>query len=401
MIPAGVMETGIDAPTMHAEDSENINNPKTTKEQMDLKKVFAIIVAFYWVVMTVIIVPTAVVASFITVMVPALLISTALHNWIDHKLCRMVNDHWVAAMQSTGLNIIEYGDDISKISEKRVLLLSNHLGLVDHFIIMSSTYNKGTIAEKYLWVIFNIWKMTPLGFMWLTHGNFFINGGASKRAGVLETFRKHLINNYWKYDHKWIVMYPEGSRLFLIRDSNAKYAAKLGLEPLKHCALPRTGAAKVILDVAGKKQGAIESDNQLLPSGNYPPIEYIVDSTIGYSKGKVPNLGNLMCGDLPSNDFFVAIHHKIYPVKAEWSNEEMLRKWLYERYYEKDKLLDNFYKTDTFPSRPRPVNFPFSRTAIVETFWTLLFYAHYALWIKPCLLYLFHLMTSSVYQLVF
>lgn len=38
-----------------------------------------------------------------------------LHNWIDHKLCRMVNDHWVSASQSAGLNVIEYGDDISEV----------------------------------------------------------------------------------------------------------------------------------------------------------------------------------------------------------------------------------------------------------------------------------------------
>lgn len=41
--------------------------------------------------------------------------SVPLHNWIDHKMCRMVNDHWVAAIQSTGLNVVEYGDDISKV----------------------------------------------------------------------------------------------------------------------------------------------------------------------------------------------------------------------------------------------------------------------------------------------
>lgn len=63
---------------------------------------------------------------------------------------------------------------------------------------------------QYLWVIFNIWKMTPLGAMWLTHGNYFINGGASKRERLLKQFREHLKDNYWKFDHRWIVMYPEG-----------------------------------------------------------------------------------------------------------------------------------------------------------------------------------------------
>lgn len=59
-------------------------------------------------------------------------------------------------------------------------------------------------------------------------------------------------------------------------------------------------------------------------------------------------------------------------------------------------MLDNFYKTDAFPGRRRQVNFPFSRTAVVEAFWTALFYAHYTIWMKPCFLYLFKLLTSSV-----
>lgn len=395
MLSTGVGKTGFDAPTMHAEDAENGN--ATLKGQMDLRKVFALIGAFYWVIMTVIVVPSAVVATFLTLMLPTLLISVPIHNWIDHKLCRMVNDHWVAAMQSTGLNIVEYGDDISQIAEKRVLLLSNHLGMVDHFVIMTTAFNKGSIAEKYLWVIFNIWKMTPLGFMWLTHGNFFINGGAAKRARVLENFKEHLKTNYWKYEHNWVVMYPEGSRLYLIKRSSAQFANRLGLKPLEHCALPRSGAAHAILDIAGKLE---QGDSHTARCGLGEPIDYVVDCTIGYRKGEVPNLMNLLCGELPPDDFFVAIHHKIYPAKAEWADEEVLRKWLYQRYYEKDKLLDQFYKTDIFPGRPRPINFPFSRSALVEVFWAALFYAHYVIWIKPCFFYLLNLFASCLHHLI-
>lgn len=43
-----------------------------------------------------------------------------------------------------------------------------------------------------------------------------------------------------------------GSRLYLIKEKSAKFAAANKLPPLRHCALPRTGAAKAILDVAGK-----------------------------------------------------------------------------------------------------------------------------------------------------
>ncbi|VDK26780.1 unnamed protein product [Anisakis simplex] len=97
--------------------------------------------------------------------------------------------------------------------------------------------------------------MTPLGAMWLTHGNYFINGGASQRERLLNQFRDHLKNNYWKYDHGWLVMYPEGSRYYLIRESNARYAKKNGLKQFRHCALPRSGGAHAVFDVAGKCDG--------------------------------------------------------------------------------------------------------------------------------------------------
>lgn len=393
MLQSGAVQTGIDGATMHAEDAENGNT--VLKGQMDVRKMLAMIGAFYWVIMTVIVVPGAVVATFLAVMLPALIISVPLHNWIDHKMCRMVNDHWVATTQSTGLNIVEYGDDISKIADKRVLLLSNHLGLMDHFVLMTAAYNRGTIAEKYLWVIFNIWKWTPLGLMWLSHGNYFINGGASKRERILKEFKVHLKNNYWKYEHGWIVMYPEGSRLFLIKESSARFATRLGLKPLQHCALPRTGAAHAILDLAGKAS----DDDKMARCGLGGPIDYVVDCTIGYRKGEVPNLVNYMTGEIPQDDFFIGAHYKIYPAQAEWSDEEKLKEWLYERYQEKDKLLDNFYKTDTFPTRPRPIRFPLSRCVVVETFWTLLFYLHYWLWMKPLSLYLMNSFATVLQQL--
>lgn len=67
-----------------------------------------------------------------------------------------------------------------------------------------------------MWVIFNIWKLTPLGAMWLTHGNFFINGGAARRVAVLNEFREHLKSLFWKYGYGFIVMVRYESFIFLI-----------------------------------------------------------------------------------------------------------------------------------------------------------------------------------------
>jgi hypothetical protein len=86
--------------------------------------------------------------------------------------------------------------------------------------------------------------------MWTTHGNFFINGGA--RALVLKEFREHLKALYWKFGYGFVVMYPEGSRLYLIKESEKRFAEKNNLSAFKHCAHPRSGAAHSTILVAGK-----------------------------------------------------------------------------------------------------------------------------------------------------
>uniref|UniRef100_A0AC34QN90 Phospholipid/glycerol acyltransferase domain-containing protein n=1 Tax=Panagrolaimus sp. JU765 TaxID=591449 RepID=A0AC34QN90_9BILA len=353
---------------------------------LDFRKMMAFIGATYWFIMTVIIVPTACTFTYCLV-APILYINLNFFNKLVHSLCTLVNDHWVCAGQYTGLTITEYGDDISKLSKKRVLCLANHLGLIDHFCLMTAFYNKAPLSGNYLWVIFNIWKSTPLGVMWTAHGNFFINGGATKRASVLNKFRQHLRDYYWKHDFGWVVMYPEGSRLYLIRNSELKFAEKHGIEPFVNCAHPRSGAAHAVLDVCGPKDDSMK----LARSGLGGPIEYIVDCTLGYPKGKVAGVGAAMLGEWPDSNPHVSIHYAVHKVRPEWSNDHVLKEWLYEQYDKKDKLLANFYKTGRFPGQPRTVQISLSRNIFVQLFWMAAFYAHYTLWVRP----LFYLLLRS------
>ena len=86
-----------------------------------------------------------------------------LFNRLEHELCRLVNDAWISASKYCGLNgipsghqnqinlrflVIEYGDDISSIANDRALCLVNHLGLIDHFCLMTSFHNKRDLASK-------------------------------------------------------------------------------------------------------------------------------------------------------------------------------------------------------------------------------------------------------------
>jgi lysophosphatidylglycerol acyltransferase 1 len=380
----------VDDPVQMAKQMSRSTNSQNDDEEslfsptMDFRKLMAMTGAFYWFIMTTIIVPTACVSTCILIL-PIMIFSLKLFNKLEHVLCTLVNDHWVGVGQYMGLTVEEYGDDISAVAEKRALFMANHLGLIDHFCLMTAFHNKPPITGKYLWVIYNIWKMTPLGALWTAHGNFFINGGASKRAGALQEFRDHLKNNFWKHDFGWIVMYPEGSRLFIIKNAEKKFAEKNNFEPFKHCAHPRIGAAHAVLSVCGPSDKSLKKSR----TGNGAPVEYIIDCTLGYPNGKIVVLSDAILGEWPGSNSNVSIHYNIHKVQSEWSNEEIFKEWLYKQYEKKDKLLDDFYRTGQFPGKPRPVHFSIFRNALVQIFWITVFYANYSIWIRPLGLYLF------------
>ncbi|CAI4229250.1 unnamed protein product [Auanema sp. JU1783] len=348
-------------------------------QSTDIRKMMTFLGATYFLLMTAFIVPIACVST-VALLLPLTWISMPLFSKLENRLCRFVNDHWVAGSVYSGLNVIEYGKDLYKISEKKCLYLANHMGLLDHFVVMQSLHDKGSVPGRWLWVIYNIWKYTPLGLMWTAHGNFFVNGGASKRDALLQNFKKHLEKYFMKHNYGWVVMYPEGSRLFLITESAKRFAEKNGLKPLEHCAHPRIGAAHAVLDVM-----APSAENPgIARCGGGPPVEYIIDATLGYPHGEVPDISSAMMGEWTNADSsHISIHYDVIPVNPEWADEEKLKKFLYERYEIKDKLLKDFYRTGKFPGDSKPVVVPQMTMLISQLFWMGLYYFHYTLWIRP------------------
>uniref|UniRef100_A0A183C6U4 Very-long-chain (3R)-3-hydroxyacyl-CoA dehydratase n=1 Tax=Globodera pallida TaxID=36090 RepID=A0A183C6U4_GLOPA len=372
---------------------------------LDLRRWISLAIAFYFCSMNVIVVPVACLCTLGLFLLPLKLISMSLFNRLEHELCRLVNDAWMSAGKYCGLNIVEYGDDITRIANKRALCIVNHLGLLDHFCLMTSFHDKGSLAGKYMWVIFNIWQWNPVGAMWTAHGNFFVYGtgvGDAKRAEILKVFKRYLQKNYWKYNYGWIVMYPEGSRLFLIKKTEQRFCAKEGLVPFRHCTHPRVGAAHAVLQICGPKTEQGEDSNtsatknaSINNTAESPPVEYIVDVTLGYHRGVVPQFARSLLGIWPFDESGnIAVYYRIHRVKKEWCEDaDLFREWLYEQYRKKDQLLAHFYKTGNFLSnaddsnsahlRGRPVDVSDLRCLLVQIVWLALFYFHFNMWIRP------------------
>lgn len=178
--------------------------------------------------------------------------------------------------------------------------------------------------------------------------HYFANG---KKWAIEQTIRAK--------QHAW---FP-GSRLYLVKNSGRQFAEKNNLKPLEHCVYPRTGAAHAVLEVLGPKDGKhtlsvylgphynnhMFSDTlELSKCGKGEPIKYIIDATIGYPHGVVPNISEAMMGEWPSADASeFAVHYDVIPVKPEWSDEEKLKEFLYERYAKKVWQISR-YKTSEF-----------------------------------------------------
>ncbi len=92
----------------------------------------------------------------------------------------------------------------------------------------------------------------------------------------------------------------------------------------------------------------------------------------------------------PNGDSTVGVHYRVHRIGSELANDEIkLRDWLYARYREKDRLLDNYYRYGYFERKDEPsrvtINFNRTRAIAVEWFWLMSFYLHMRLWIRPML----------------
>lgn len=76
-------------------------------------------------------------------------------------------------------------------------------------------------------------------------------------------------------------------------------------------------------------------------------LEYILDITIGYPNGKPLDLPNIVHG--LRNPCQTYLFYRLYRSSEVPRDSESLTQWLYDRFIEKEKLLDEFYRTGMFP----------------------------------------------------
>lgn len=181
--------------------------------------------------------------------------------------------------------------------------------------------------------------------------------------------------------------------------------------------LPRLGAVEAILSVCGsnKRKASptplsngvhpltngstpIANGNGHLPHSNGAisadsiddRVEYLVDITIAYEQGKALSLLDWILASY-SGPRSVHVLYRKFPVEHLPRDSSALQQYFYERFAEKDRLLEHFYEKGAFPEEFGPgkkVELPVAKMVAQHVFYlaSTLFYWW---WIKRVVRWIF------------
>ncbi|CAH3976680.1 unnamed protein product [Pieris brassicae] len=187
--------------------------------------------------------------------------------------------------------------------------------------------------------------------------------GKARRDVSLEELREHIHQYYIPLGRQFMVLFPEGGFLHKRREISQRFAEKNNLPKLEYVSLPRAGALKVIMEEVGphrdqastsksdnKKENNVNHNNtKILDTKSGDCIEWILDVTIAYPDRIPLHLIDVVCGFREACS--THIHYRLYPSTEVPSDPEAMTNWLYDRFIEKDKMLEEFYRTGQFPSK--------------------------------------------------
>ncbi|XP_067011873.1 acyl-CoA:lysophosphatidylglycerol acyltransferase 1 [Anabrus simplex] len=306
--------------------------------------------------------------------------------------------HWLLAMVSmwswsAGYDIVEMGDDIRTCLEDRTLVIANHQSTADVPLLMATFNTKKNVLPNLMWIMDRIFKYTNFGIVSIIHQDFFIVSGKDRRGESLQALVKHLRASYIPLRRKWMVLFPEGGFLRKRRETSQQFAMKNNLPVLQHVSLPRVGALQTIVDVVGPVSASIMGNNNAADMRSAieaaeacsDELSWVLDITIAYPEGKPLDLGAIVTGyRKPCKTF---LFYRLFRCTEVPRDHEAMAKWLYDRFAEKERMLDAYYKTGQFPCHefssspipPTEVSQDCLRFAILHLFFITSTYIHFQL----------------------
>ncbi|CAG5134531.1 unnamed protein product [Candidula unifasciata] len=349
---------------------------------------------------------------WMTLLTPLRFLAPSVYWRIEAFMFRMLQCMVVTWLDPAGYKVLECGDDIRLLQDEAAIILCNHQSTADTPIVMLASYNKGMAAGNTMWIMFILFKYTNFGLISWHREDFFIDQGREVRNLQLEKLREHLIQSYLPHKRKWIIVFPEGGFLHKRLESSQKYAKKYGFPVLKHTTLPRIGAMKTILDTVGEPYTGSE-DSKTLPSPNCKddhqiedssrPLKWIIDITLAYKDGQPLDMLGMCLGICPQKD--ILLHYRAYRAKDIPRDEAGLTRWLYDRYEDKERVLDYYYKYGQLPEdvlnkqhllpqmNMSYLKFDIIQQILIHTFCLVSCYVHYIFILKPVMAVVYYFLS--------
>uniref|UniRef100_T1JKV3 Enolase-phosphatase E1 n=1 Tax=Strigamia maritima TaxID=126957 RepID=T1JKV3_STRMM len=272
------------------------------------------------------------------------------------------------------LSFEEVGEDVSSCYNQECLILVNHQSTGDVPVLMYCFQNKGNVVSDMMWLMERFFKYTNFGIVAYSHGDFFIKSGKDVRQTELDKLQRHLLQVYSRRRRKWLVLFPEGGFLRKRKATSQKYAKANNLPDLENVSLPRLGAMHTIITTLNpiishaQSNHSLDNCHHIGNNGNQnhlnnhmhatveemskkgEPIKWIIDITIGYSDKDPLGLPTICTGKRPPCK--TVLHFRRYPIEELPRELNAMTTWLYDRWIEKEHMLNEYYETGKFPEIP-------------------------------------------------
>lgn len=219
------------------------------------------------------------------------------------------------------VQVIFTGDDVPV--RENALVVANHQQMPDIPAIMKFCKTKDRLGDMKYFVKKQFKWLPGMGWGMQFLDCLFIDRDWTADRETIRTTFARLVDGRVPVH---LVSFVEGTRLTLPKLASAQeYARAHGLRVPKHVLVPRS-------------KGFVAS-----VEGLRSHIDAIYDLTIGYEIG-VPSLWQFLKGLVRR----IHVHVRRFPINDLPDKPDDLRRWLFDRWKEKDELLEHFYTTGSF-----------------------------------------------------
>ena len=224
-----------------------------------------------------------------------------------------------------GFEVVLTGDDVP--TDENVLIIANHQQMPDITAIMAFARSKHRLGDLKFFVKHALKWIPGVGWgMQFLSCPFLRRDWTRDRRRVEQTFHTLVSERI----PMWLVSFAEGTRVTADKlVASNEWAAGRGLRPTRHVLQPRTTGFVATLEGLGNH------------------LDAVYDVTIGYVDG-VPTLWQFITGAVRR----VHLNVSRFSLGDLPSDADGRKRWIVDRFYRKDALLEEFERTGSFPTEP-------------------------------------------------